>query len=124
MPIDLIRKVVADAAGRGLREIIPSTMGEPLLYGHFEEILALCAEYGVRLNLTTNGSFPGLGAKAWGERIVPVSSDVKVSWNGATRATQEAIMIGARWEKVLDNVRTFIAVRDAHCRGWRKTGVG
>ena len=114
MPIDLIRKVVADAAGHGLREIIPSTMGEPLLYRHFDEILALCAEYGVQLNLTTNGSFPRLGAKAWAERIVPVASDVKISWNGASKATQEAIMIGTRWEKVLDNVRTFIAVRDAH----------
>ena len=113
MPVDLIRRVVADAASHGLREIIPSTMGEPLLYEHFEEILALCCEYGVRLNLTTNGTFPRLGAKAWAERIVPVASDVKISWNGATKATHEAIMIGARWKKVLDNVRTFIAVRDA-----------
>ena len=114
MPVDLIRRVVADAAAHGLREIIPSTMGEPLLYEHFEEILALCAEHGVRLNLTTNGTFPRLGAKAWAERIVPVASDVKISWNGATKATHEAIMVGASWEKMLDNVSTFIAVRDAH----------
>ena len=117
MPVDLIRRVVADAAAHGLREIIPSTMGEPLLYEHFEDILSLCHEYGVLLNLTTNGTFPRLGAKAWAERIVPVTSDVKISWNGATKATQEAIMIGASWEKVLDNVRTFIAVRDAHPAG-------
>ena len=114
MPIELVRRVVADAASHGLREIIPSTMGEPLLYEHFEELLALCSEYGVLLNLTTNGTFPRLGAKAWAERIVPVASDVKISWNGATKATQEAIMIGTRWEKVLDNVTTFLAVRDAH----------
>ncbi len=114
MPIELIRRVVAEAAPRGLREIIPSTMGEPLLYEHFEEILDLCAEHGVHLNLTTNGTFPRLGAKAWAERIVPVTSDVKISWNGATRRTQEAIMVGARWETVLANVETFIAVRDAH----------
>ena len=114
MPVELIRRVVADAAGHGLREIIPSTMGEPLLYAHFEEILELCREHGVQLNLTTNGTFPRLGAKAWAERIVPVTSDVKISWNGATKATHEAIMIGARWEKMLANARTFIAVRDAY----------
>ena len=114
MPVELIRRVVADAAGHGLREIIPSTMGEPLLYAHFEEILTLCREHGVQLNLTTNGTFPRLGAKAWAERIVPVTSDVKISWNGATKATHEAIMIGARWEKMLTDARTFIAVRDAH----------
>ena len=117
MPVDLIRRVVADAVAHGLREIIPSTMGEPLLYEHFEEILALCSEYGVKLNLTTNGTFPRLGAKAWAERIVPVAFDVKISWNGATKATHEAIMIGARWERMLDNVAAFIAVRDAHAAG-------
>ncbi len=114
MPFELIRGVVAEAAAHGLREIIPSTMGEPLLYEQFEEILGLCSEHGVKLNLTTNGTFPRLGAKAWAERIVPVASDVKISWNGATKATHEAIMIGARWERMLDNVGTFVAVRDAH----------
>ena len=114
MPVELVRRVVADTAPYGLHEIIPSTMGEPLLYEHFGEILALCREYGVKLNLTTNGSFPKLGAKTWAERIVPVASDVKISWNGATQATQEAVMIGSRWKKALDNVQAFIAVRDAH----------
>lgn len=114
MPIELLERVVADAAPHGLREIIPSTMGEPLLYEHFERILALCSEHGVQLNLTTNGTFPRLGAKAWAERLVPVTSDVKISWNGATKTTQESIMIGATWEHVLDNARQFIAVRDAH----------
>ncbi|MCC6216358.1 MAG: glycosyltransferase, partial [Polyangiaceae bacterium] len=114
MPIELVRRVVASAAAHGLREIIPSTMGEPLLYEHFEELLALCSEHGVRLNLTTNGSFPRLGARAWAERIVPVASDVKLSWNGATKATQERIMLGSVWERSLANVETFVAVRDDH----------
>ena len=114
MDIDLIRRVLADSVGTPLREIIPSTMGEPLLYRDFGEILDLCGEYGVKLNLTTNGTFPRLGARAWAERIVPVTSDVKVSWNGSTKETQEKVMLGARWETVLENVRAFIAVRDEH----------
>ena len=114
MPIELLRRVLAEAAGHGLREVIPSTMGEPLLYEHFDEILDLCREHGVKLNLTTNGTFPRRGAREWAERIVPVTSDVKISWNGATRATQELIMLGTRWEAVLENVQAFIAVRDAH----------
>ncbi len=114
MDISLIRRVLADAAGNGLREIIPSTMGEPLLYRHMDEIIDLCSEYGVKLNLTTNGTFPGRGAQAWAERIVPVGSDVKVSWNGATKETQEQVMLGSNWDRVLENVRTFIKVRDGH----------
>ena len=114
MGIDLIRRVMEESKSTGLREIIPSTMGEPLLYRHFDEILDLCAEYGVKLNLTTNGTFPQRGARAWAERIVPVTSDVKVSWNGATKETHENVMQGSSWENVLDNVRTFIGVRDTH----------
>lgn len=114
MDISLIRRVVQEAAGKGLREIIPSTMGEPLLYEDFDQIVDLCHEHGVMLNLTTNGTFPGRGARAWAERIVPVTSDTKISWNGATAETQQRIMVGSRWEKVLENARTFIEVRDAH----------
>ena len=116
MSIDLIRRVVRDAVPHGLREIIPSTMGEPLLYKDFDSIIDLCHEQGILLNLTTNGTFPGIGARAWAERIVPVTSDVKISWNGATKATQEAIMLGGDFEEMISNVRTFIAVRDTHAK--------
>lgn len=116
MPIELIQKVIAEAKLVGLKEIIPSTMGEPLLYKNFETILNLCHEYQIKLNLTTNGTFPIKGAKAWASLIVPVTSDVKISWNGATKATQESIMRGSQWEKVLDNVKTFIAVRNEYVK--------
>ena len=62
MDIALIRRILEEAQGTPLREIIPSTMGEPLVYRHMDEIIELCAQYGVKLNLTTNGTFPGRGA--------------------------------------------------------------
>ena len=114
MPIETIRDVLAESVGTPLREIIPSTMGEPLLYEHFDEILELCARYGVKLNLTTNGTFPGRGATEWARRIVPVTSDVKISWNGARKETAERIMQGVQWEAVLENVTRFRTVRDEH----------
>jgi MoaA/NifB/PqqE/SkfB family radical SAM enzyme len=114
MDVALIRRVLVERRGTPLREIIPSTMGEPLLYEDFEEILALCSEFKVMLNLTTNGTFPRLGAREWARKIVPVTSDTKVSWNGARAETAEAIMVGVQWEHVLQNVRDFVAVRDEH----------
>lgn len=116
MPVDLIYKIIEQAKAMGVREIIPSTMGEPLLYKHFTELLAVCRQFGIKLNLTTNGTFPIKGAKAWAELIVPVTSDVKISWNGATKVTQEKIMRGVGWEKVLNNVKEFIAVRDKYAK--------
>ncbi len=114
MPVELIRRVIEDAVPLGLREVIPSTMGEPLLYEHFDVIVELCVKHRLKLNLTTNGTFPVRGAREWAELVVPIGSDVKISWNGATRATQEKIMVGAQWDRVLENVKTFIEVRDAH----------
>ncbi len=117
MDIELIRKVLQESKGSPLREIIPSTMGEPLLYRHFDEIIALCHEYNVKLNLTTNGTFPKYGAVEWAKRIVPIGSDVKISWNGATKQTSELIMIGSNFEKRVQNVKDFIRVRDEVAAG-------
>ncbi|MCW5753125.1 MAG: glycosyltransferase [Phycisphaeraceae bacterium] len=114
MDIGLVRQVLESCKGTRLREVIPSTMGEPLLYEHFDEFIDLCREFGVRMNLTTNGTFPKRGARNWAERLVPICSDVKISINGATAATQESVMIGTRLEQILANVREFICVRDAH----------
>lgn len=114
MDVAMIRRVLESCRGTRLREVIPSTMGEPLLYEHFDDIIDLCREFGVKLNLTTNGTFPRRGARGWAERIVPVTSDTKISINGATAETQEAVMLGTRWEQVIENVREFVAVRDSH----------
>ena len=112
MDIALVQRVVAEVKGHGLQEIIPSTMGEPLLYKGFEEILEICWEHDVKLNLTTNGTFPRKPVEEWARLITPVTSDVKISWNGAQANTAEAIMKGARFEKVLRNAREFIRIRD------------
>jgi len=115
----LMRKVVAEAVSLGVREIIPSTMGEPLLWPHLEELVGLCREQGVLLNLTTNGTFPRRSAREWAGLLTPVTSDIKVSINGATAATQEHIMVGSRWARMLENVLDFIAVRNALADGHR-----
>ncbi len=119
MDMALLRRILKESQGSNLREIIPSTMGEPLVFKHFEEILELCAEYNIKLNLTTNGTFPHKGAQKWAELIVPVTSDVKISWNAAKKETQEKIMIGSNWEKVLDNLQTFIRFRDEYAKQGR-----
>jgi len=114
MSIDLIKKILAETKGTPLREIIPSTMGEPLIYKHFDEIIELCHYYNIKLNLTTNGTFPRKGVKKWAELLIPITTDVKISWNGANKATQEKIMLGTKWEKVLNNVKEFIRIRNEY----------
>lgn len=116
MPVELIRRVLEDTRGSRLREIIPSTMGEPLLFKDFEQIIELCKEFKVKLNLTTNGTFPIRGAAAWAKLIVPVASDVKISWNGATKTTQEKIMQGSNFEEGTQNIKDFLRVRNDYAQ--------
>jgi MoaA/NifB/PqqE/SkfB family radical SAM enzyme len=95
-------------------------MGEPLLWSGLDRLVDLCAELGLALNLTTNGTFPGRGAAAWAERLVPVASDVKLSWNGATPATAAAIMPGLDLRRALEDLRAFAGVRDARATPGRR----
>jgi MoaA/NifB/PqqE/SkfB family radical SAM enzyme len=104
--------VLAERRGSPLREVIPSTLGEPLLWRGLDALLSACAEQELRVNVTTSGTFPGRGPEAWAEALLPVASDVKISWNGATARTAEAIMAGLSFEAAVDGVRRFVAVRD------------
>ena len=114
MEIETIEQIMAECAPLGLEEIIPSTMGEPLIYKHMTRIIELCHEFSVKLNLTTNGTFPRYGAEKWAQLIVPVGSDVKLSWNGTSQSSQSLVMINNDFEKNMENLRTFIRVRDEH----------
>lgn len=117
MDFNIIQNVVHECSPFGLKEIIPSTMGEPLLYKNFPKIIGLCRGYNVKMNLTTNGSFPSRSAEEWAELIVPVTSDVKISWNGATKELQEEVMVGSNHEKRLEDLKTLLKIRDQHYYG-------
>ena len=65
----LARRVLDERRGSALREVIPSTMGEPLLWTRPRRLVDLCAEERASLNVTTNGTFPGRGAAAWAARL-------------------------------------------------------
>jgi MoaA/NifB/PqqE/SkfB family radical SAM enzyme len=117
MDLALPRAVLDGLRDDPLREVIPSTLGEPLLWPGLDDLLDLCALRGLAINVTTNGTFPGRGPRAWASRLVPVASDVKISWNGATAATAESIMPGLDFAAAVEGVRVFAAVRDAHAAG-------
>ena len=124
METELAMAVLDERRGSALEEVIPSTMGEPLLWAGIDALLDRCAALGLAVNVTTNGTFPGRGAAAWAARLVPVASDVKISWNGATAATASAIMPGIDLDQAIANVATLAAARDAHARaGGRRAGI-
>jgi MoaA/NifB/PqqE/SkfB family radical SAM enzyme len=112
MELNTIEKVIKSTSNHGLKEIIPSTMGEPLLYPDMKRLIELIKKYKLKINLTTNGTFPILGPEKWGNILLPIASDVKVSINGATKDTAEKIMIGTSFEKQLSHLHRFIQIRN------------
>lgn len=120
MPFAWVERIFREAAAMGVKEIIPSTMGEPLLYKDFDRIFSLAQKHSIRINLTTNGTFPKKTVTEWAKLIVPNTTDIKISWNGATRETAETVMQRIDFDLAIANVREFVEYRNAY---FRETGV-
>lgn len=104
--------VLDERRGSALREVIPSTTGEPLLWDGLDSLVDRCCVTGLALNVTTNGTWPGRGPARWAARLLPVVSDLKVSWNGSTPATAAAIMAGIDLSRAIEWLRVVVAHRD------------
>lgn len=117
MPKEWLEPIFEQAKKIGVTEMIPSTMGEPLIYKHFAHFVELCYKYNIRMNLTTNGTLPRTTEKTvteWAKLIVPITTDVKISWNGATAETSQKVMLKINFEEAVANVKEFIRIRDEH----------
>ncbi|MGB0522614.1 MAG: glycosyltransferase [Flammeovirgaceae bacterium] len=114
MKFETVTQIFEEAAKLGVKEIIPSTMGEPLLYKGFEGIFELSQKHSIKINLTTNGTFPKRSVADWAKLIVPNTTDIKISWNGASATTSAKVMQGLNFDKTLENLKTFIDYRDTY----------
>ena len=118
MPIEIAKAAIEKYAGSGLREVIPSTMGEPLLYSKFAELLDYCRGKNIPLNLTTNGTFPGIWGTAAGmERLLLACSDIKVSCMGFEDPAFDEMMPGISFESWRRNVERLLGVARGLCAG-------
>lgn len=115
MSFAVIEKIVNRLSHHGLKEIIPSTMGEPLLYSHFEELIELCKANGIKMNLTTNGTFPK-GVEYWADKLLDVVSDVKFSINGINPVINEQIMCGIDTHRQLASIEYYLNRKKANTR--------
>jgi len=114
MPTEWIKPILTEAKALGINEIIPTTMGDPLVSEHFEMIAKEAKKLNLKLNVTHNGTFPRKSVKEWANIIIPITSDIKISWNGATKHTAEKIMKGINFQKNLENLKQFVQYRNEY----------
>ena len=112
MSKELLEKILDEAVELELDEIIPSTMGEPLLYKNFDLFIEKLINTNTKLNLTTNGTFPLLGVEKWAKKLLPVLSDIKISINSIDPKINEKIMVNDNTMKKIKNIEKFVKLRD------------
>ncbi len=112
MSKELLERILDEAISLKLDEIIPSTMGEPLVYKHFGLFIEKLKKTKTRLNLTTNGTFPIFGIEKWAQLLLPVLSDIKISINGIDPQVNERIMRNDDTLEKIENIKKFTLLRD------------
>lgn len=111
MDFSLVEKTIRSLMSKELREIIPSTMGEPLLYPYFKNLLDLCRELSLKVNLTTNGTFPLGGVSFWARPLLLHCSDIKISMMGLSASVNEHLMRGINQKEYLQNIKELVKER-------------
>ena len=111
MPLDLFERI-AEMVFPHTKNLQLACAFEPLLHPHIKEILAATARYGVpQWGLVTNGTLLAPGVSQ--AMIASGMTDLAVSIDSADAAQFETIRRGARLDHVLQNIRGFMAARDA-----------
>lgn len=84
-------------------EVIPSVVGEPMMYPFWNEFLARCAEHGVFVDVVTNGTYLTRDTLA---RLGPVCSKLRVSMDGASPRTFNMLRAPSDFDDVVARLRT------------------
>jgi MoaA/NifB/PqqE/SkfB family radical SAM enzyme len=85
--------------------------GEPLLHPHIEELIGICVHHGVEAAIHTNATklTPEMA-----ERIINAGLyEISFSFDGRSVEEYETLRKGADFHKVLENVRTFLKIKQA-----------
>lgn len=103
-----IESQIRNAHAQGVRELIPGSMGEPLLHPEFPNIVDLCNQLRWNINILSNGSFPQ-GIEYW--HGILKNSQIKMQF-GITQSWAELSQQGfqskvAHWQSLHCGATTF-----------------
>ena len=96
------KKLLFDIAGQTYphaAEVALSVSGEPLMADNLFDSLRLASRYGIRYNITTNGSL--LGKPGLIDKLLPVLSTMTISLDAATKDTLLKIRPVSNFESII-----------------------
>jgi MoaA/NifB/PqqE/SkfB family radical SAM enzyme len=110
MDADLLARVEAEVAP-GVEELSLTVAGEPFLTPRLPQFVAVAERVQAELSLNTNGTL--LKDTALLRRVMRRSAVLRVSVDGATPETYEAIRVRGDFGLVMDNIRMAVRVKNS-----------
>lgn len=92
-----------------LVEVHPSNIGEPMISEWFDYLCDTAIEYGVLLDITSNGT---LLTEKKIHKILPNLLDIKISFDGVQKYTFERIRKNADYDVVVRNIDNLLRLRE------------
>jgi len=106
MPIELYKRIIDECAGLGVRNVVVTGLGEPLLDKKIYEKLTYAVRAGLRTKMVTNASL--LDDEA-AERLLDTGlHELEFSVDGYDKQTYESIRKGLSYETVISNISNFL----------------
>lgn len=112
MPWDLFTKAVDEVAENGCQAVTLASRGEPTLHPQLGEMLAYIRDKGI-LDLKVNTNATRLTEPLTRQIIEAGVSELVFSVDAGTKETYERIRVKGRFDRVVENIRRFKAIRDA-----------
>jgi radical SAM protein with 4Fe4S-binding SPASM domain len=109
MELRLFKKII-DESKAFLEFAVPYGAGEPLLNPEIFEMISYCRNAGVPTGISTNATL--LNADRAGKLIASGLDSIIFAFDGATRESYQKYRKGADFEKVRENILTFLRVKN------------
>jgi sulfatase maturation enzyme AslB (radical SAM superfamily) len=111
MDFELFKKVVDEGSKHGLYSIKLSYLGEPLICRDVDKMVKYAKGKGIiDVMFNTNGV---LLTKEISEKLIEAGLDkLFISFDSPVKAEYESIRIGANFERVIENVKRFVEMRN------------
>ncbi len=111
LPMETVHEIARQVAHDGIhRKIVLCGIGEPTLHPEVENIVRILTEAGAEVCMTNNGS--RMDTERFERLIKAGLKEVNFSVNAATEETRQLVMKQKFFDKVCDNVRNALELRD------------
>jgi MoaA/NifB/PqqE/SkfB family radical SAM enzyme len=110
LDLALYEKIIAFSVGEGLQSVKLNFLGEPLLHPKLPQMVSLAAQAGLWVMINTNAV--ALNRYLSKKLLKAGLTDIFFSFDSPYEKEYENIRVGARYLAVLDNIASFMEVKE------------